>query len=32
MQIPTNDPFSIVPVMAASTEHLAFGITGSIPY
>jgi alkanesulfonate monooxygenase len=32
MQIPSNDPFSIVPVMAASTEHLAFGITGSIPY
>jgi alkanesulfonate monooxygenase len=32
MQIPTNDPFCTVPVMAAVTEHLGFGITGSIPY
>ena len=32
MQIPANDPFSIVPAMAAVTEHLAFGVTGSIPY
>lgn len=31
-QVPTNDPFTLVPVMAAVTEHLAFGITGSIPY
>jgi alkanesulfonate monooxygenase len=32
MQVPANDPFSVVPVMAAVTEHLGFGITGSIPY
>ena len=32
MQVPTNDPFSIVPAMASVTEHLGFGITGSIPY
>ncbi len=32
MQVPTNDPFSIVPAMATVTEHLSFGITGSIPY
>jgi len=32
MQVPTNDPFSIVPAMATVTQHLSFGITGSIPY
>ncbi len=32
MQIPANDPFSIIPAMAAVTEHLSFGVTGSIPY
>jgi alkanesulfonate monooxygenase SsuD/methylene tetrahydromethanopterin reductase-like flavin-dependent oxidoreductase (luciferase family) len=32
VQVPANDPFSIVPVMAAATEHLCFGVTGSIPY
>ena len=32
MQVPTNDPFSIVPAMATVTENLSFGITGSIPY
>ncbi len=31
-QIPANDPFSIVPSMSAVTEHLGFGVTGSIPY
>lgn len=31
-QVPTNDPFTLVPVMAAVTEHLCFGVTGSIPY
>lgn len=31
-QVPTNDPFTIVPVMAAATEHLCFGVTGCIPY
>jgi alkanesulfonate monooxygenase len=32
MQIPANDPFCLVPAMAAVTDHLGFGITGSIPY
>jgi len=32
MQVPTNDPFSIVPAMAAATDHLGFGVTGCIPY
>lgn len=32
VQVPTNDPFTIVPAMAAVTEHLGFGVTGSIPY
>jgi alkanesulfonate monooxygenase len=32
VQVPTNDPFSIISAMAAVTEHLSFGITGSIPY
>ena len=31
-QVPTNDPFTLVPVMAAVTEHLSFGVTGSVPY
>jgi alkanesulfonate monooxygenase len=31
-QIPANDPFVVVPAMAAATTHLGFGITGSIPY
>ena len=31
IQVPANDPFSIVPVMAGVTEHLCFGVTGSIP-
>lgn len=32
MQVPANDPFTLVPAMAAVTEHLGFGVTGSIPY
>jgi len=32
VQVPANDPFSIVPIMSAVTEHLGFGVTGSIPY
>jgi alkanesulfonate monooxygenase len=32
VQVPTNDPFTLVPAMAAVTEHLCFGVTGSIPY
>lgn len=31
-QVPTNDPFTIVPVMASVTDNLCFGVTGSIPY
>ena len=31
-QFPANDPFSLVSGMAAVTEHLCFGVTGSIPY
>lgn len=31
-QVPANDPFVLVPAMAAVTEHLGFGVTGSIPY
>lgn len=31
-QVPANDPFTIVPVMASVTENLCFGVTGSIPY
>ncbi len=31
-QVPTNDPFTLVPVMASVTENLCFGVTGSIPY
>lgn len=32
MQVPANDPFCLVPAMAAVTDHLGFGVTGSIPY
>jgi len=31
-QVPTNDPFTLVPAMAAVTKHLGFGVTGAIPY
>jgi len=31
-QVPANDPFTLVPVMASVTENLCFGVTGSIPY
>jgi len=31
-QVPANDPFTLVPAMAAVTRHLGFGVTGSIPY
>ena len=30
-QFPANDPFCLVTGMAAVTQHLGFGITGSIP-
>ena len=32
LQVPVNDPFLLVPAMAAVTENLGFGITGSISY
>lgn len=32
MQVPANDPFTLVPAMAVVTEHLCFGVTGAIPY
>ena len=31
-QVPANDPFTLVPLMASVTEHLSFGVTGAIPY
>ncbi|GAA4867204.1 LLM class flavin-dependent oxidoreductase [Saccharopolyspora cebuensis] len=31
-QIPANDPFLVVSAMAAATEHLGFGLTGSTSY
>jgi alkanesulfonate monooxygenase len=32
VQVPNNDPFLLVPAMAAVTEHLGFGVTGSLSY
>jgi FMN-dependent oxidoreductase (nitrilotriacetate monooxygenase family) len=32
LQIPSNDPLSIVPAMAAVTKHLGFGVTVSTSY
>lgn len=32
LQIPSNDPLSIVPAMAAVTKHLGFGVTFSTSY
>ena len=29
-QVPTNDPFTLVPLMAGVTEHLTFGVTGNL--
>ena len=29
-QIPTNDPFTLVPLMAGVTSHLTFGVTGNL--
>ena len=31
-QFPANDPFCLISGMAAVTNHLCFGVTGSIPY
>jgi long-chain alkane monooxygenase len=32
VQVPINDPFVLVPAMAAVTEHLCFGLTGTLTY
>ncbi|TPQ37982.1 MULTISPECIES: LLM class flavin-dependent oxidoreductase [Cupriavidus] len=32
VQVPNNDPFLIVPAMAAVTQHLGFGVTGALSY
>jgi FMN-dependent oxidoreductase (nitrilotriacetate monooxygenase family) len=32
VQVPVNDPTLVVPVMAAVTEHLAFGVTANLTY
>ncbi|NNM75244.1 LLM class flavin-dependent oxidoreductase [Enterovirga sp. DB1703] len=32
VQTPINDPFLVVPVMAAVTEHLGFGVTANATY
>lgn len=32
VQVPVNDPMLIVPVMAAVTEHLGYGVTFSLTY
>src|SRR6476659_10921290 len=32
VQIPVNDPMMVVPVMAAVTEHIGFGVTANLTY
>src|SRR5580700_265491 len=32
VEFPVNDPFLLVPAMAAVTRHLGFGITGTVTY
>lgn len=32
VQVPVNDPFLVVPAMALVTEHLGFGLTGTLTY
>ncbi|MFN0313532.1 MAG: LLM class flavin-dependent oxidoreductase [Burkholderiales bacterium] len=32
VQIPTNDPMLVIPVMAAATRHLGYGVTFSLTY
>ena len=32
VQVPINDPLLLVPAMAAVTEHLCFGLTGTLTY
>jgi FMN-dependent oxidoreductase (nitrilotriacetate monooxygenase family) len=31
-QIPVNDPFLLIPAMAVVTQHLGFGVTGTLSY
>jgi FMN-dependent oxidoreductase (nitrilotriacetate monooxygenase family) len=31
-QIPVNDPFLLIPAMSVVTEHLGFGVTGTLSY
>lgn len=31
-QFPLNDPYSIIPAMAAATEHLSFAMTAAVSY
>lgn len=32
IQVPVNDPMALVPVMAAATQHLGFGVTASVSF
>lgn len=32
VEFPVNDPFLLVPAMAAATRHLGFGVTGTLTY
>lgn len=32
LRVPRHDPFVVVPAMAAVTEHLGFGVTGTLSY
>ena len=32
VQLPINDPFVLIPAMAAATQHLCFGVTGNTGY
>jgi FMN-dependent oxidoreductase (nitrilotriacetate monooxygenase family) len=32
VQVPVNDPMLVVPVMAAATKHIGFGITANLTY
>ncbi len=32
LRLPRHDPWAVVPVMAAVTQHLGFGVTGTLSY
>ena len=32
VQVPVNDPLLVVPVMAAATKHIGFGVTANLTY